>query len=143
MTVGDLAVPAGILPASGIVTGDDVAFTDALRALGLDGWPAAEVPRLSRLWVADAIDDGLFAGLMIESPEPLERAGRLRAALTIQRLYAGHVRDRSEGRLCWNEASGKEPSVLVSKEGLPKSTSPAEIEVRRRRPLLKPRVCGL
>jgi hypothetical protein len=48
--------------------------------LGLEGWPVADEPRVSRLWVDDGADGWSFAGLMLESPEPILRGGRLRLA---------------------------------------------------------------
>lgn len=72
---GDLAVPEVALPAAGS-TGD-VAFAEALKQLGLEGWPPSEEPRLSRLWVKKP-QGWRLAGLLLESPEPLQRAGRLR-----------------------------------------------------------------
>jgi len=76
VTAGDLVVrwPGGSVPAA--VTDDDQAFETALGALGISGWPPTSEPRLSRLWTAGT-GGWLFAGLMIESPEPVHRAGRV------------------------------------------------------------------
>ena len=76
MTTGDLAItnPAALVPA--VAEGDDQAFQNALVALGLDGWPLAEAPRLSHLWVPVEGGGWRFAGLMIELPEPIHRPGR-------------------------------------------------------------------
>jgi len=57
---------------------DDRAFEQATLALGADGWPACEDPRLSWMWVPAADDEAYrLVGVMIESPEPLERSGRV------------------------------------------------------------------
>ncbi|MDX8464597.1 hypothetical protein RFM26_02715 [Mesorhizobium sp. VK23B] len=73
--IGDLEVPTVAVAAGG---SGDIAFTGALAKLGLEGWPVAEAPRLSWLWTrATPNGDWLFAGLMVESPEPLERPERL------------------------------------------------------------------
>jgi hypothetical protein len=73
---GDLAVPR--LPAldPALLDGQDAAFEAALDGLGLDGWPVTDQPRLSVLWWRA---DGLWrcAGMLLESPEPIERPGRL------------------------------------------------------------------
>ncbi len=76
VTVGDLQIPGVDLPGAGVVEGDDHAFDAALTALGLGGWPTAAAPRLSRLWVADGTR-WRFAGLLMESPEPIHRPGRV------------------------------------------------------------------
>jgi len=77
ITSGDLSVndPAGI--GAPVLKGDDQGFQQALSALGLENWQVAEEPRLSRLWTAKPGGGWLFAGLMLESPEPIHRPGRL------------------------------------------------------------------
>ena len=74
---GDLEIPTVTLPGGGSIAGDDIAFQQALSALGLDGWPIATKPRASRLWTRAASGGWLFAGIMLESPEPIHRPGRL------------------------------------------------------------------
>jgi len=78
--VGDLLVPSTAIDGDAVVPPDDTAFARALGDLGLEGWPVADEPRVSRLWVGDGVDGWAFAGLMIESPEPILRGGRLRLA---------------------------------------------------------------
>jgi hypothetical protein len=103
---GDLAIAYPSTLAPSLVLDDDQAFQNALVTLGLEGWPATDEPRLSRLWVPDASGTWLFAGLLIESPEPINRPGRLDlGALTAQMGGTGPLvfdigrRDRSGGRL--------------------------------------------
>lgn len=84
----------------------DTSFQAALLALGLDGWPLAAAPRVSRLWSLHTPDSWLFAGLMIESPEPIHRPGRLELqglALAMGHSGSGiifdlQIRDRSGSR---------------------------------------------
>jgi hypothetical protein len=74
---GDLEIQAVSGFARGPVLGDDGAFDDALRRIGLEGWPIAEKPRTSLLWLPRADDSGWdCAGVLIESPEPIHRDGR-------------------------------------------------------------------
>lgn len=80
--VGDLVVklPTTFDPA--VIEDDDQEFQNMLLALGIEGWPGSNEPRLSRLWVPSDVlvpnDSGwLFAGLMVESPEPIHRPGRV------------------------------------------------------------------
>jgi hypothetical protein len=119
--VGDLAVATTTLPGGLVVDDDDQAFQHALAALGLEGWPVAQAPRLSRLWIADQAGAWRFAGLMIESPEPIHRPGRLELAgpsLTLEMTWAGSVptfairrRDRSGSRLIYMTATPFEVSL--------------------------------
>ena len=106
---GDLAISAlpGLMPA--VLESEDQPFQDALQVLGLEGWPAAETSRLSRLWVPAGVTGWLFAGLLIESPEPVHRPGRLEVeGLTLSMGRAGRSvrfdqrrRDRSGSRLLY------------------------------------------
>jgi hypothetical protein len=77
VVTGDLAVqtPGSLAPA--VAEDDDGAFEAALTSLGLDDWPPADSPRLSRLWTSEGAGSWLFAGLMVESPEPIHRPGRV------------------------------------------------------------------
>jgi hypothetical protein len=71
---GDLAIVGGLPPiASGI---GDGSFEAALDALGFEGWPLTSAPRTSLLWLPQEGAEWLLAGVLIESPEPIERAGR-------------------------------------------------------------------
>jgi hypothetical protein len=73
---GDLQMPANATFPNDPVS-SDLAFQQALGAIGIPDWPPILEPRFSRLWSATA--DGMwnFNGLMIELPEPLARPGRL------------------------------------------------------------------
>lgn len=119
---GDLAIPASSLPGAAITLDDDTAFQNALIAMGLDGWPVATAPRLSRLWVAG--DNGwLFAGLMMESPEPIHRGARLALDVAGPVLEMGRTgqgvkfdiqrRDRGGARLIYRCAT---PFPIVLRE---------------------------
>jgi hypothetical protein len=118
---GDLAVadPATLLPA--IVEGDDQAFQNAMLALGIDGWPAAETPRISRLWVPAGVGGWRFAGVILESPEPIHRPGRFDlGGLSLQMGAAGapirfdiRRRDRAGARLIYLTAT---PFQVVTRE---------------------------
>ena len=104
LVVGDLLVntPASV---GGGFSEDDQEYQRALSALGLEGWPLATVPRLSRLWVRGAGAGWLLAGLMIESPEPIHRPGRLTVSLALKSAAGGETSfdigrsDRSGSRL--------------------------------------------
>lgn len=109
---GDLVIGSPAAIGTAVVEGDDQAFTNGLVALGLEGWPVTETARLSRLWIPRGADEAggwRFAGLMIESPEPIQRAGRV--ALSGLALTTGAVgapldcairrSDRSRSRLVY------------------------------------------
>src|SRR5262249_19059665 len=118
---GDLAItnPAALLPA--VVEGDDQTFQNALLTLGLDGWPIVEAPRLSRMWLEIADGSWRFAGLMIESPEPIHRPGRFELdGLSLDMGNAGAAirfdlrrRDRAGARLIYLTAT---PFAVVTRE---------------------------
>jgi hypothetical protein len=76
VTIGDLAVEATPAVATLPAATSDQAFISALAALGANDWPVANAPRLSRLWSAKD-DHWRFAGLLVESPEPIIRPGRV------------------------------------------------------------------
>lgn len=68
---GQRGVTPAALPAPEI---SDAAYAAALSRLGLDGWPLPTAGRTSLLWTAGT---ALLAGVLVESPEPLSRPGRL------------------------------------------------------------------
>lgn len=100
-----LAPDAPLSPAK--VVGDDSAFDAFLLALGLESWPIATAPRVSLLWRPDPAGSWRCAGVFVESPEPIHRAGRIevqRLTLHMGQDGAGvtfdiHRRDRSGTRL--------------------------------------------
>ncbi len=103
---GDLAVDNAAIGGGAVVVDDDHGFQNALADLGLEGWPVAEAPRQSRIWQPDGAGGWLFAGFMLESPEPVHRAGRLHFDGGALRLEGGppvsfdiRRRDRSGTRL--------------------------------------------
>jgi len=101
------------LPALGaaIVDGSDADFEAALDAIGLDGWPAADAPRISLLWRrqdANVAAPWQCAGLLLESPEPVDRPGRCELSalrVVMQPLPAGSFdirrSDRTRSRILW------------------------------------------
>lgn len=107
---GDLAVD---LAGTGEGTRDqdtDHGFENTLAGLGVSGWPTTNEPRLSRIWVPDPTAGWLFAGLMIESPEPIHRPGRIEVPTDTTELWTsagrqdirfGLHRDRTGSRLLW------------------------------------------
>jgi hypothetical protein len=115
---GDLEIGAAAFPPA---LDDDQAFQNALTAMGLPGWPVAEQPRLSRLWVAGAAGGWLFAGLLVESLEPIDRPGRVDVGeLTLKMGLAGGPvqfdlsrRDRARARLLFLARS---PFTVVTRE---------------------------
>jgi hypothetical protein len=77
---GDIEVSK--LPGAGesTIDGSDADYEAALDALGLEGWPATSDPRVSLIWLRE--DEGGWpswkcAGLLLESPEPVDRPGRV------------------------------------------------------------------
>jgi hypothetical protein len=108
---GDIEVKQ--LPGLGapIIDGSDADFEAALDAIGLDGWPAAAGPRASIVWLRQDRNAGpswQCAGLLLESPEPIDRPGRVELhslRLVMQPLPAGafDIRrsDRTRSRLLW------------------------------------------
>ncbi len=109
---GDLAVVGAAIGGGAVIDDDDQAFQSALASLGLDGWPVAEAPRQSRIWIRHQMGAWHFAGLMLESPEPIHRTGRLEfdgAALTLEGgppvTFDIRRRDRSGSRLLFLTSS--------------------------------------
>jgi len=108
---GDVELAQLPAPGAAVIEGSDADFEAALDAIGLDGWPAVKDPRISLLWLRK--DEGagphwLCAGLMAESPEPIDRPGRVHLSalrLTMPPLPAGifDIRrsDRTRSRLLW------------------------------------------
>jgi len=103
---GDVVVtPSAVTP--DVALDDDQAFVSALESLQLHSWPPVTEPRLSRLWVPGPSPSYLFAGLLLESPEPIHRTGRFTVdGLTLQMGAAGAAvqfvlarRDRAGARL--------------------------------------------
>lgn len=103
---GDLELRT--LPALDATLGDDARFEAALEALGLDSWPAAAAPRVSVLWHAGPAGGPTpwrCAGVLVESPEPIDRPGRCTVAGLAAESPAGAVgldlrcSDRSASRL--------------------------------------------
>jgi hypothetical protein len=102
---GDLAVEVQGA-AVGVAVDDDQAFIGALEALGLHSWPPADGPRVSWLWSDDGSGAWLLAGLLLESPEPVQRPRRVEITAVTARASAGTEvplnlarRDRSGSRL--------------------------------------------
>ncbi len=75
---GDLLVKGN--PPTGVIIGDDVALEAALAALDLDGLAPPDASRLSLAWTRGTDGTWLLAGLLVESPEPVARPGRLEIA---------------------------------------------------------------
>jgi hypothetical protein len=94
-----------------IVDGSDADFEAALDAIKLDGWPAAESPRASIVWLRQDGNAGpswRCAGLLLEAPEPIDRPGRVELhalRLVMQPPAAGtfDIRrsDRTRSRILW------------------------------------------
>ena len=141
---GDLVVsaPAALTPPE--VVDDDQAFQNALESLGLHAWPPTDEPRLSRLWKAGPGGSFLYAGLLIESPEPINRAGRFAVGnLTLDMGVAGagiefgiRRRDRAGARLLFLTAT---PFAVVTQErvgiGVPLFGRPARFAIGEDDPL--------
>jgi hypothetical protein len=89
---GDIEVTK--LPPAGpaLIDGSDADYEAALDALGLDGWPAASGPRVSLIWLHEgggAAPSWKCAGLLLESPEPVDRPGRVELAPAAPGVPAG------------------------------------------------------
>jgi hypothetical protein len=133
VVIGDLAIPDPALLAPAVIEDDDQAFQNALLALGLDGWPVAEAPRLSRLWFLAEGAGWRCAGLMIESPEPIHRPHRFE--LKGLSLDMGHAsaaihfdirrRDRTGSRLIYLTST---PFRVIVRERIAFGHLPAPLE---------------
>ncbi|HOM13020.1 MAG TPA: hypothetical protein PLB41_06845 [Rubrivivax sp.] len=127
---GDLLVDDGRiaeLRAANIVR-DDRAFDAAALALGADGWPAAEDPRTSALWVRapNSSENFLFVGLMVESPEPLERDQRVALSSNVDLDMGPRLSRAGALRLARSDRSGHRllfiadaPIQVITAEFLP------------------------
>ena len=124
-------LPLATVPALPVELDQDAGFQAAVDALGLDGWPLADEPRLSLLWVRPQPGQPwLCAGLLVESPEAIHRPGRCELqGLALQPAQAGIsfqlVRsDRTRSRLLFLVSQPFEPAAgselvltLVDKTG--------------------------
>jgi hypothetical protein len=68
------AIVTAAVPGVALTVGD-AGLDAALDAVGLDPWPLSDQARTSILWLHDA-DTWKLAGLLLETPEPIVRAGR-------------------------------------------------------------------
>jgi len=101
---GGIALRPGAPLVAQSTLGDDGAFDAFMASLGLDGWPVAEAPRISLLWT-ERPSGWACAGVLVESPEAIHRAGRFE--VDGLRLSMGptdvpfdvRLRDRSGSRL--------------------------------------------
>ncbi|MGH9311524.1 MAG: hypothetical protein ACRD1U_19250, partial [Vicinamibacterales bacterium] len=121
---GDIALRQP-LPALGAaaIDGSDADFEAAMDALGLDRWPPAPTPRVSLLWIAQkppAEPSWLCAGVLLESPEPIDRPGRVQLnalRLVMSPLPSGtfDIRrsDRSRSRMLWMSSAPFAPQYWL------------------------------
>jgi hypothetical protein len=116
---GDLAIT---VPGGGLATlvDDDPGFRAGLEALGLRDWPAADGARVSRLW-SDVGGAWHLAGVLVESPEPVQRPGRVHVTTVSARAATGAAvpldlarRDRSGSRLLFLAATPVELAAAGS-----------------------------
>jgi hypothetical protein len=80
---------------------DDAALDAALDALGLDPWPLSASPRTTTLWVppdpASGRTEWALAGVLLEAPEPIARAGRVSVTGSVGGTALTHVRSTASG----------------------------------------------
>jgi hypothetical protein len=91
---GDVALTAAPALPAGVIEGEDAAYEEAMAAIGLEGWPIAEEPRVSQLWVrgeVGGVPAWLVAGVLVESPEPIDRPGRVRIQSLVATMRADHA----------------------------------------------------
>lgn len=74
--LGDAALCAPQFLQPVIAHGDDGILQQWLTEQAMDGWPAPDQPRVTGLWRRSG-DTWLWVGILLESPEPLQRPGRL------------------------------------------------------------------
>ena len=73
----DFVVGNGAAMPAPDATASDAVLDDALRTLGLDPWPVVGFGRTVAIWRPDDATGGYrLAGLLLESPEPIERGER-------------------------------------------------------------------
>jgi hypothetical protein len=116
---GDVELHQAAVLAPAAIDGSDADFEAALDAIALDGWPAAVDPRIVVLWLRH--DDAAgpswkCMGLLVESPEPIDRPGRVHfnaLRLVMQPPVDGafDIRrsDRSRSRMLWLCSTPFEP----------------------------------
>jgi hypothetical protein len=113
----DFVVANGAAMPAPDATASDAALDDALRTLGLDPWPVVGFGRTVALWRPDDATGGYrFAGLLLESPEPIERGERCGVA------QASVTGGTAEVTLSPNRANSAGTRVLLSTadpQGLP------------------------
>ena len=141
---GGAALRSDAVLAPALVAGEDAAFDAFIDQVGLDGWPVATEPRISLLWGQQAAE-WRCAGVLIESPEPVHRAGRFEIdSLTLIMGAAGKavifdisLRDRSGSRLLFatsnpflpvrNRGSRNPPLLQLNCRDLPIGKPPAQL----------------
>lgn len=100
---GDLLVEAAKIDAlrATTIVGDDRTFETAAAAIGADGWPTADEPRLSWLWTASNPneEDYRLVGVMVESPEPMVRDKRVELVASVD-LDMGQASKANALSLC-------------------------------------------
>jgi hypothetical protein len=106
VSAGDVEVTQA--PGLAVALGDDQGFQGALETLGLKSWPVADGPRVTYLWTAAADGSWPFAGLLVESPEPVSRPERVNVTAVTVKTAAGNDeplnlvrRDASASRLLY------------------------------------------
>lgn len=108
---GDIELTQLPALAPATIDGSDADIEAALESLGLQGWPLASEPRVSLLWLRhDGAPSPAWscAGVLLESPEPIDRSGRVELnalRLVMQPLPAGvfdtRRSDRTRSRILW------------------------------------------
>ena len=127
---GDVEVRA--LPPIAAAAGDDARFDAALDALGLDGWPAPAEPRHSVLWLeraAGGTSTWLCAGVLVESPEPVDRPGRCE----VTRLTLQPPQPRSTFELRRSDRNRSRLLFLAPEPFVPPPSATAVLELLDRR----------
>jgi hypothetical protein len=74
------AIVTAAVPGTSLVVGD-TDLDAALSTVGLDPWPLSDAARTSILWLLDGTT-WKVAGILLEAPEPIVRAGRTSLAVT-------------------------------------------------------------
>jgi hypothetical protein len=91
-----VADPGGVIPAT---------FA-AVQALGLDGYPAAPDPAVHGLWIPGEDGTWLLAGVLLESPEPLDRPGRC----VVTSITVGGV---AATRMLWDDQRTRAAAIII------------------------------
>jgi len=113
----DFVIANGATMPAPDTSASDAALDDALRFIGMDPWPVVGVGRTVAIWrPGSAAGEYLLAGLLLESPEPIERGARCGI---VQALVTGGASDVVLTACRVNSAGTRVLLATATAQGMP------------------------